>query len=215
MSMTYANEAISQELWYLSQNDKFRDEVISIRQKNRIPITGLQKNIDIPAWKKTNWSMEEEKSFNNDLRNFFLRSRGFKSKFSYEFKLAIGRYILSNDYNNQKAFYMIEQNKIISINDIENKVEVKLYLNFDTTKTQAKELIETGWTIIRKNQRKIAGKRLKQSKNFNFKKNLWIEIKSGAKTEINLEETNEHGHSLYEIRKIIKEMDNRINTSFE
>lgn len=203
-----SNDAILEEIWYTIQNKKFQQEIIRIRKRFNIPLSGI-KNEGLAKMSRTNDKLRAE------FKSLFSKCKGSKSTYASIFNSSIEWFIFTDKVELKDDGIVIEDNIVVDIEPTDAKIKVTFNLGFDTTREQIIERLDLNWGVIRHYQKSLAGERLRQSKDFNFKKSLWIKHVMENKSEIELENLSEEGLSRYEIRKIIKAMDNRIKSSFE
>jgi hypothetical protein len=216
MNMKDEYEHVHEEIWYVSQNNGFQEEMRKIRSTYKIPSKNYQgTTID---WIESHWALEEKNKFSDDVKNLLLRCKGAKGESWFVFNPTITSYILTGLL--EPAFYGLphEIEDVIKIRKLDNKIEVTLLLGYDSTKKQINEILKVHWKTIEKLQKGLAGNKIRKSEDFELKQFFWEGVKNQGKTEIELSEdsrNDEKAYDQYLIKKIIKAMDTRIASSFE
>lgn len=214
MKMPKVLTPVVEEVWYLTHNKSFLSEVKEIRIRYDIPLNGVP---NIKDWREKHWSIdkiENMQSFQKEIVRLESKSRIGKSKHFHELWYYLHQYVLTNHLSEIYENAELVPLPNIEIENVQNKVTVTLWLDYDAGKGEINKLISGSWRKIRQAQKELAGELLEPSLGFEFKSKIWEENQVEKISEEDLE-IEYPDLSKYELRKLIKRMNQRIASSFE
>lgn len=215
---------VFEEVWYLVHNKKLQAEILLIRKKYGIPPEGFEGGIR--EWSEKSESTELG-SLTLDIGELGKRCRVGKGKYFYTLDILLDHFVFSNRLKTIDPKDVDIAKPRLNMENDPYGLKITLSLSYDTTKTELIKVIKDQWKNIRKAQKLSGGNLLSESKDFQFKSRIWEEFYKKNKTEGDIEKMIEKGYfdngeqeppyylSKYDIKKIIKAMNNRISASFE
>lgn len=221
MKTTKQLKLLTEEVYWLSQNENFLSKVLELREKYSVPLEGFKEQEDFNKWVE-GISVEQQIEIEDEISILAKRCRASQSKHKVDFRKLLGTFFYTN-YPDQFDRYRFQDKRLSSsyptviIKNLETHVKVELLLDFDTSLEQIKEVIEMYGEKIKLQQEKVAkvGK-LKDSPNFTMNVEIWEMRKRGLKPKgIEKELRSSYKKTTGDIYKLLERIKQRIDNSFQ